>query len=103
MIRGPVLFVRDQARRLEPQPNGGTMTYRKLFWIILGILGPPLLVEGTGGCGFQAFPAETIRDNAYNCGCVCGQPTTRRGGPRVDDGGEGRGRRARGGGDVPPA
>ena len=61
------------------------MTSRKLLWMTLGALGIPLLVEGLGGCGFTAFPAKTIRDNAYNCGCVCGQPTTRRIAASADD------------------
>ena len=61
------------------------MTSRKLLWMTLGVLGVPLLIEGSGGCGFQAFPSKTIRDNAYNCGCVCGQPTTRRVAASADD------------------
>ena len=46
------------------------MTARNLLWLVLGIVGLPLLIEGTGGCGFQAT-ALPIDDNAYTCGCRC--------------------------------
>jgi hypothetical protein len=37
----------------------------------------PFLIEGTGGCGFQAT-AQSVDDNAYTCGCRCdASPVTR--------------------------
>src|SRR5262245_26688130 len=47
-----------------------TMTVRNLLWLVLGIVGLPLLIEGSNGCGFQAT-ALPIADNAYTCGCHC--------------------------------
>jgi len=46
------------------------MTARSVLWLVLGLVGLPFLIEGSGGCGFssQALP---IDDNAYTCGCHC--------------------------------
>src|SRR5262249_55999024 len=46
------------------------MTGRNLLWLVLGVVGAPLLIEGSGGCGFQGT-ALPIDDNAYTCGCRC--------------------------------
>jgi len=54
------------------------MTARGFLWLVLGTVGVPLLIEGSGGCGFQSQPASTpINDNAYTCGCQCGTPATK--------------------------
>src|SRR5262249_39547999 len=47
------------------------MTARSLLWLVLGIVGLPLLIEGGSGCGFQSPGASPILDNAYTCGCRC--------------------------------
>ena len=47
------------------------MTARSVLWLVLGIVGVPFLIEGTGGCGFSSSPAAPIDDNAYTCGCRC--------------------------------
>jgi len=46
------------------------VTTRNLLWLVLGIVGVPLFIEGTNGCGFQSSAAP-IDDNAYTCGCRC--------------------------------
>jgi hypothetical protein len=49
------------------------MTARNLLWLVLGVVGVPLLIEGGNGCGFQSqpFPSTPIDDNAYTCACSC--------------------------------
>jgi hypothetical protein len=47
------------------------MTARSFLWLMLGILGLPLLIEGNNGCGFHSNPSAPIDDNAYTCGCRC--------------------------------
>src|SRR5262245_35319497 len=54
------------------------MTVRNLLWLALGVVGLPLLIEGSNGCGFQSSAAFPIDDNAYTCGCRCdASPVTR--------------------------
>ena len=56
------------------------MTGRNLLWLVLGVVGLPLLIEGSNGCGFQSdpFPSTPIDDNAYTCECSCdAAPVTR--------------------------
>ena len=47
------------------------MTTRSLLWLVLGLVGVPFLIEGSGGCGFQSQASAPIDDNAYTCGCRC--------------------------------
>src|SRR5262245_62954810 len=47
------------------------MTARNLLWLVLGVVGVPLLIEGGNGCGFQSPAAPPVDDNAYTCGCRC--------------------------------
>ncbi len=47
------------------------MTMRSLLWLVLGLVGVPFLIEGSGGCGFQSQASAPIDDNAYTCGCRC--------------------------------
>src|SRR5512143_462245 len=45
---------------------------RGLLWLGLGILTLPLVIEATGGCGFDSPSASApIDDNAYTCACSC--------------------------------
>src|SRR4029077_13293346 len=62
--------VKDSRRRARPVLKEVTMTARSVLWLVLGLVGLPFLIEGSGGCGFssQALP---IDDNAYTCGCHC--------------------------------
>ena len=47
------------------------MTARSFLWLVLGLVGLPLLIEGSDGCGFHSEPSAPIDDNAYTCGCRC--------------------------------
>ena len=47
------------------------MTVRSFLWLVLGLVGVPFLIEGSGGCGFQSQASAPIDDNAYTCGCRC--------------------------------
>ena len=47
------------------------MTARNLLWLVLGVVGVPLLIEGSNGCGFHSQASAPIDDNAYTCGCRC--------------------------------
>src|SRR5262249_29773831 len=51
--------------------KGDKMTARNLLWLVLGVVGVPLLIEGSNGCGFHSPAASPIDDNAYTCGCRC--------------------------------
>src|SRR5262245_19778616 len=47
------------------------MKARSVLWLVLGIIGLTLLIEGGSGCGFQSPAASPVDDNAYTCGCRC--------------------------------
>ena len=47
------------------------MKSRGILWLGLCMVGLPLLLEGTSGCGFSSPGATPINDNAYTCGCTC--------------------------------
>src|SRR5262249_25941002 len=59
------------ARTTQRETQGDKMTARNLLWLVLGVVGVPLLIEGNYGCGFHSPAASPIDDNAYTCGCRC--------------------------------
>src|SRR4030095_10475807 len=70
--------LRETVAETARNSKGGEMTVRNLLWLALGVVGLPLLIEGTGGCGFQAQAAAPIDDHAYTWGCRCdASPVTR--------------------------
>jgi hypothetical protein len=40
--------------QLTAQEKEVTMTVRSFLWLVLGIVGLPLLIEGSNGCGFHS-------------------------------------------------
>src|SRR5262245_36594243 len=71
------MSIRECSRKTPPQLTAQekevTMTARSFLWLVLGIVGLPLLIEGNSACGFQSepFPSAPIDANAYTCGCHC--------------------------------
>ena len=47
------------------------MASRNVLWLALGAIGLPLLIEGTGGCGFDSPAPDPVFENSYTCGCSC--------------------------------
>jgi hypothetical protein len=54
------------------------MASRNVLWLALGAIGLPLLVQGTGGCGFDSPAPDPVFENSYTCGCSCSASTRER-------------------------